>query len=120
MALAEMLMADGLILLQAANSNSQIPAKLYEYIRAGRPIIGLTDKHGDTASILNKFHMHKVCDIASCDDIEAILIIFLNQLTSETKHLQPITHPDQYSREEKTRILANLFDTIISQDKTGI
>jgi glycosyltransferase involved in cell wall biosynthesis len=119
-ALGEMLMADGLILLQAANCNSQIPAKLYEYIRAGRPIIGLTDKNGDTASILNKFHMHRVCDISSSDEIESTLTIFLNQLTSETKHPQSMTNPEQYSREERTRTLAKLFDTIISQDKIGI
>ena len=36
-ALEEMVRADGLLLLQAANCNEQIPAKLYEYLRAGRP-----------------------------------------------------------------------------------
>jgi glycosyltransferase involved in cell wall biosynthesis len=119
-ALSEMLIADGLILLQAANCNSQIPAKLYEYIRAGRPIIGLTDNNGDTASILKRFQINKICDIASIDDIESIFTIFLNQLTQEIKQIQSISNPQQYSREERTRTLAKLFDTIISQSKTGI
>ena len=34
-----MLAADGLLLMQAANRNSQILAKAYEYLRAGRPIL---------------------------------------------------------------------------------
>jgi len=49
-ALQEMLTADGLLLFQAAMCNHQIPAKLYEYLRAGRPILALTDAAGDTAA----------------------------------------------------------------------
>jgi len=53
-ALEEMLRADGLLIFQAANCNAQIPAKLYEYLRAGRPILGLTDPAGDTAVTLRQ------------------------------------------------------------------
>ena len=42
-ALAEMLTVDGLLVLQASNCNDQIPAKAYEYLRAGRPLLALTD-----------------------------------------------------------------------------
>lgn len=49
-ALTEMLRADGLLILQASNCNAQIPAKLYEYFRAQRPIVALTDPAGDTAA----------------------------------------------------------------------
>jgi glycosyltransferase involved in cell wall biosynthesis len=51
-AIEEMVRADGLLLLQAANCNEQIPAKLYEYLRCRRPILGLTDLAGDTAAAL--------------------------------------------------------------------
>ncbi|HEY7787908.1 MAG TPA: glycosyltransferase, partial [Casimicrobiaceae bacterium] len=51
-ALEEMMRADGLLILQAANCNDQIPAKLYEYLRSGRPIIALTDPTGDTAGAM--------------------------------------------------------------------
>ena len=51
-ALSEMLRADGLLILQASNCNAQIPAKLYEYLRAGRPMVCLTDPQGDTANTL--------------------------------------------------------------------
>jgi hypothetical protein len=49
-ALAEMLTADGLLLFQASGCNHQIPAKLYEYFRARRPILLITDPAGDTAA----------------------------------------------------------------------
>jgi glycosyltransferase involved in cell wall biosynthesis len=47
-ALQEMMRADGLLVLQAANCNAQIPAKIYEYLRAGRPVICLSHPEGDT------------------------------------------------------------------------
>lgn len=53
-ALAEMLQVDGLLVLQASNCNDQIPAKIYEYLRARKPILGLTDPAGDTAGVLRE------------------------------------------------------------------
>ena len=47
-ALREMMRSDSLLVMQGANCNDQIPAKLYEYFRAGRPILGLADPTGDT------------------------------------------------------------------------
>ena len=51
-ALAEMLRADGLLLMQASDCNEQIPAKVYEYLRARRPILCLSDPTGDTIGLL--------------------------------------------------------------------
>ncbi|MCX7111470.1 MAG: glycosyltransferase [Proteobacteria bacterium] len=118
-ALAEMLSVDGLILLQAANCNYQIPAKLYEYLRAGRPIIGLTDKNGDTASILGRFPAHRVCDIESCEEIKATLVCFINQIRSDKGNFQSILDSDQYSRRAKTKTLAHLFDATASRNIIG-
>lgn len=68
-ALAEMLRADALLIMQASNCNDQIPAKLYEYLRAGRPVAGLTDPAGDTARTL---HAAGIEAIAPLDDSDAI------------------------------------------------
>jgi hypothetical protein len=70
MALREMLRADGLLVLQAANCNEQIPAKLYEYLRARRPVLGLTDPRGDTAGAMRAAGLE---DIAPLDEPDAIL-----------------------------------------------
>lgn len=72
-ALAEMMRADGLLLLQAANCNEQIPAKLYEYLRAGRPIVALTDPAGDTADALRRAGVHASGRLDDAAEIGAIL-----------------------------------------------
>lgn len=51
-ALREMMAADALLILQGADCNRQIPAKAYEYLRAGRPVLGITDPAGDTGRML--------------------------------------------------------------------
>ena len=42
---------DGLMLLQADNCNYQIPAKAYEYIRSGKPVLALTPQEGEVHGV---------------------------------------------------------------------
>ena len=51
-ALRECASADALLLLQGPSCNHQIPAKVYEYLRFGKPILALVDERGDTATLL--------------------------------------------------------------------
>lgn len=71
-ALEEMVRADALLVLQAANCNEQIPAKLYEYLRTRRPILALTDPLGDTATTLRAAGCNR---IAPLDDTAAIVVL---------------------------------------------
>jgi glycosyltransferase involved in cell wall biosynthesis len=72
-ALQEMMRADGLLLFQAAACNKQIPAKLYEYARAGKPIIALTDFAGNTAGTLNTLQAPWIADITDAGKIREML-----------------------------------------------
>jgi glycosyltransferase involved in cell wall biosynthesis len=72
-ALEEMVRADGLLVLQASNCNEQIPAKLYEYLRAGRPILALTDPVGDTAGVVRDAGLDSIARLDSVDEIEDLL-----------------------------------------------
>jgi peptidoglycan/xylan/chitin deacetylase (PgdA/CDA1 family)/glycosyltransferase involved in cell wall biosynthesis len=72
-AIAEMMAADLLLVFQGSQFNTQIPAKIYEYLRTGRPVVGLVDKTGDTARQLRKFEGVALADIAEAADIEAVL-----------------------------------------------
>ena len=76
-ALAEMLAADGLLILQAANCNHQVPAKLYEYFRARRPILALTDPAGDTAHALVEAGIDTIAPLDAQALIERQLVRFL-------------------------------------------
>jgi glycosyltransferase involved in cell wall biosynthesis len=62
--------ADMLVLFQAASCNHQIPAKAYEYLRLGKPILALTSETGDTAALLNEAGGATILDLA---DEEAIV-----------------------------------------------
>jgi len=67
--LDEMLRADALLLMQGANCNEQIPAKTYEYLRAGRPILCLADPAGDTAGVVRDAGLDT---IAALEDVGAM------------------------------------------------
>jgi glycosyltransferase involved in cell wall biosynthesis len=69
-AIAEMLAADLLLVFQGSNFNAQIPAKIYEYLRAQRPLLAVLDPSGDTATQLRQFDGVLVGDIASADALK--------------------------------------------------
>lgn len=107
-ALVEMLRADGLLVMQAANCNAQIPAKLYEYARAGRPIVALTDPAGDTARALAGLG---VAVTASLDSKTAIAPLLAGWARSEIESLLPQRAPARAcSRESRAAGLAALLD----------
>ncbi len=77
LALQEMLQADGLLVMQGSGCNEQIPAKVYEYLRCGRPILGLTDPCGDTAAVLRNAGIDAIARLTSPEDIQNQLLTFV-------------------------------------------
>jgi len=111
-ALAEMLRADGLLILQAGNCNEQIPAKLYEYLRAGRPILACTDPRGDTARLLAETG---ITTTAPLDDANGILTLLQGFVAAPTQGTLP--RPEAIadaSRHARTRRLAELLDDLLT------
>ena len=111
-ALQEMLCADGLLLFQGGVCNHQIPAKLYEYFRAGRPILALTDPDGNTAHSLLKAGACDMVDIADEHDIAAGLTRFLSGLQSATSGGVLPEVAELNSRRARTGELARLLDDV--------
>ena len=109
-ALEEMLRADGLLVLQAANCNDQIPAKIYEYLRVGRPILGLTDPVGDTAGALRRAGVAYIAPLDDAEAIAAALADFIAQI--QTGSLLPPTAEavSASSRRQRSAELARLLD----------
>jgi glycosyl transferase family 4 len=111
-ALAEMLISDGLLLFQGKTSNSAIPAKLYEYLRARRPILALVDSKGDTASVLRSLRMGKVVPLDSSEEIAKGLQEFLEEVESGTAPKPNNSEVTLHSREQRTRELARILDEL--------
>lgn len=111
-ALEEMLTVDGLLILQAANCNAQVPAKIYEYFRARRPIVALTDAAGDTAATLNIAGVGRVAPLDSADAIASALREFVQQVNRRLHEPMHIEAARAYSREHRTAELAAILESV--------
>jgi glycosyltransferase involved in cell wall biosynthesis len=109
-ALEEMLRADALLVMQADNCNEQIPAKIYEYLRAGRPILGLAAPEGDTASVLRNAGVSSIAALESADAVTAVLASFVESLTRGTVAPCKPEAVRAASREARTRTFAQIFE----------
>jgi glycosyltransferase involved in cell wall biosynthesis len=109
-ALHEMLAADGLIVFQGKPFNTQIPAKVYEYFRAGKPILGLVDPHGETARVLAEagFTCQATPDAVAA--IAPVLKAFIEQVDGGTAHTASAELIARSSRAGRARELAAVFD----------
>lgn len=115
-ALAEMLRADALLVLQASNCNEQVPAKIYEYMRAGRPIIALTDVRGDTWRVLGDAGLESVAPLDDAPAIAALLREFLD--APQRRFLPRPAAVAAASRSARTAALAAHFDRLIATGRS--
>lgn len=114
-ALSEMLGADALLLLQAANCNDQVPAKLYEYLRAARPLLALTDAQGDTAAVLRGCGIDTVGPLDDSIAIETALERFLDLVAAGQAPLAPQEAVRACERGARAAQLADLLDEVVTQ-----
>ena len=112
-ALAEMQSVDALLVMQAANCNYQIPAKIYEYLRAGRPILALTDPAGDTAGVLKSSGVGSICRLDSAAEIRELLPAFLARVRRGEADLPSGDAVQAASRKSRSAMLASLLDRSI-------
>jgi len=113
-ALREMLDADGLLLFQGHTSNPAIPAKVYEYLRARRPILALVDAAGETATLLRRAGVGRLLPIDDVARIELGLGSFLPNLRSGTEPVLTRAAADLYSRLHRVDEFATLFSRLHS------
>lgn len=111
-ALREMMTVDGLLLFQAAMCNHQVPAKIYEYFRAGRPIFAMTDPAGDTADTLRQAGVDSIAEITDVEDIARRLRRFLGEIRDgRASGVAPAT-ASLHSRSSRTHELAAMLNAL--------
>lgn len=106
----EMLAADGLLLLQAANCNQQIPAKFYEYLACRRPIITLAAPAGDTAQSARAAGLEACAALDDATAIASILERFIDNPTHGTQALP--SYVLAASRRARTAMLSALLNNL--------
>jgi hypothetical protein len=107
-----MLTADGLLIFQGYTSNPAIPAKLYEYFRARRPIFALVDADGDTAKALKAAGIGTMAPMVSEDCIANALLDFLRCVHEGTSPVLDAGTVTKYTRESRAGELADLLYTV--------
>ena len=111
-ALREMMTATGLLVFQGYTSNPAIPAKVYEYLRAGRPVLGMVDAEGETAALLRNEHAAVLVDITDVAAIARALEGFLRSLDGATAETIEHHRAALYERKLRARELAQLLDEV--------
>lgn len=116
-ALAEMLTADGLLVFQGKTSNPAVPAKLYEYLRARRPIFALVDSQGDTSAVLNRARTGIQVPLDDSESIQTGLVQFLAEVRQGTSSLPSGEAIAEHSRKLKAKQLASLLNDITQEQR---
>lgn len=114
----EMTTADALLLMQGANCDYQIPAKVYEYFRIGKPVLALTTESGDTGRLILDNHAGVV---APMDNPQIIAKTFERAINSLKIGKGLPTIPKEivpnFSRQEQANKLSNILDSCIRDPK---
>jgi glycosyltransferase involved in cell wall biosynthesis len=109
-ALAEMLRADGLLVMQGRGCNEQIPAKVYEYLRADRPIFALAS--GETGRLLHNNGVEGGAALEDGPGIEAALRAFVERMNAGTAPRPSAEAVRHHSREARAAELVSLLEEI--------
>ncbi len=116
-ALQEMLDVDGLLILQASNCNQQIPAKLYEYVRAMRPVLALTDAVGDTATTLRAAGLTSIAPLDDAGAIATALTAFVARVRDGVEAIAAPAAVAASSRAGRAQSLADLLDRAVTANR---
>jgi len=116
-ALSEMMQCDGLLIFQSGICNNQIPAKIYEYLRAGKPILALADPEGDTANLLFNLGIKTIVPIDEKDKIKKMLINFIQLLESGDFARLSDDIVNKFSRRMQTKEFSDLLNNIVLSKK---
>ncbi|MGH8233163.1 MAG: glycosyltransferase [Rhodanobacteraceae bacterium] len=117
-ALAEQAQANALLLFQGSQFDQQIPAKVYEYLRIGRPIFALVGERGDTAALLRKTGGAHLVTSDSVPEIERNLMEFVHNVRSGQAPESDPKVAACYSRQSGARSLARLLDDTMDVNPT--
>ncbi|MEW6994717.1 glycosyltransferase [Colwelliaceae bacterium MEBiC 14330] len=106
-ALEEMSQASANILIQDEVFNRQIPGKIFDYISARRPVLALTPDNSATKTVIDKFSFGFAAYTIA--EIEKMIV---KLMTTDIDCSEDIS---QFSRQNKTAELAEVFDKLIGK-----
>ncbi len=94
-----------LVEIDSKETEGIIPGKLFEYMHARRPILGLGPKNWEAGDIISATNSGAVFDYKSDSDLKSLLLNWFNQY-QQNRLVTASTQVDKYSRKELTEELA--------------
>lgn len=111
-ALKEQGEAHALLLFQGGEFNAQIPAKIFEYLRIGRPVFALVDEAGDTAALLEQTGGAEVAPIDNVHAIAGALDRFIESIRLEQAPCVDDNVLEKYTRRACAEHLAQILRSV--------
>jgi glycosyltransferase involved in cell wall biosynthesis len=109
----EMMHADILLLLYRPGRRVGVPAKLYEYLGTGRPILALAENDGDIAWVLRKSNaVHRIARPNDQGSIQVALEELLQE-AKKTKGAAPGRGCLRFTREHMAQQMAEILDRCV-------
>ncbi len=107
--------ADILVLFDSPGRRIGVPAKLYEYLGAGRPILALAEADGDTAAILRSSGvLHRIAPPRDAIQIGRAITGLALEMRSARAVGDPVLLR-RFTRETLTQSLARRLDALIGE-----
>ncbi len=100
-----------LIINNVPDNKRILPGKIYEYLRAQIPILGLGPQNGESATILQETESGKMFDYGNIDGIVNFIENKYNEW-KKGKTLSPSKKIEKYSKINQTKQLAEILEKI--------
>jgi hypothetical protein len=114
-ALQEMCRADVLVLLDGPGRKIGVPAKLYEYFGAGRPILALTEPDGDTAQVLRESGVrHRIASPKDVPRIRQALAELACEIAAAPAAMPGAELLRRFTRQSIAGDLAGILDGVLA------
>jgi glycosyltransferase involved in cell wall biosynthesis len=109
LALVNMTRSNALLLIQDSRFNLQIPGKIFEYFRTGKPLLIKTDPVGATAMIGQTYPQSYIVD--ADEEIERAVIELINKNSnkSETESIDVTMHARKAKAQRLDKVLSNIL-----------
>jgi len=103
--------ADVLLLLDSPGRRAGVPAKLYEYLGAGRPILALAEEDGDVAWVLRESGApHRIAAPRDAAQIKAALVELSRGVDGGVPRPSGEKRSRAFTREEMARAFADVLN----------
>ncbi|MDH4037349.1 MAG: glycosyltransferase family 4 protein [Candidatus Krumholzibacteria bacterium] len=114
--LAAMAEADINVLFDTPNRKFGVPAKLYEYLGAGRPVLALAESDGDTANILREAGLrHAIAHPLRTGEIRDALSGLIAARGEGSPVIADPARLARFTRENLAGTLAGIMDEVLAE-----